>query len=232
MPEEVRLHCFEPFFTTKGDQHGSGLGLAMVHGIVRRHEGQIEIDSTPGKGTTVTISLLAYDDVQHPESPPSGEECLKSLRVLVVDDEPAVREVLTVCLWEDGHTVDTASDGQEGLAKIQSGGKWDIVLTDRAMPRMNGDQLAAEIRKIEPEMPIVLVTGFADIMGDVGDQPELIDVVVRKPFTLASIRSGIAKAMARRKPQSEARNDTLGADAKCLAEAAPETAAHDDLGCR
>ncbi len=232
MPEEVRMRCFEPFFTTKGDQHGLGLGLAMVHGIIRRHEGQIEIDSTPGKGTTVTISLVAYDDVQYPETQPGGEEYLKSLRVLVVDDEPAVREVLTVCLWEDGHTVDTASDGQEGLAKIQGGGKWDIVLTDRAMPRMNGDQLAAEIRKIEPDMPIVLVTGFGDIMGDVGDQPELVDVVVRKPFTLASIRTGIAKAVARRKSQLESTNVTSGSGAEHLAESAPETIEHRDAGCR
>lgn len=194
MPEEVRMRCFEPFFSTKGELHGSGLGLSMVHGIVRRHEGGIEIDSTPGQGTTVTISLLPYEDAPQTEVVVKGAESVNPLRVLVVDDEPSVREVLSICLWEDGHTVETAANGMEALGKIRSG-ELDIILTDRAMPGMNGDEFAAEARKIVPDLPIILVTGFADLMGDVGDRPEAIDVVVRKPFTLATIRAGIAKAL-------------------------------------
>ncbi len=112
--------------------------------------------------------------------------------------------------------MDSASDGPEALEKISTS-PWDIVLTDRAMPKMNGDQLAAEIRKIEPSMPIVLVTGFADLMRDVGDQPAAIDVIVRKPFTLETLREGMSRAMAAHQPEPAA----IAENPAPLVEAAP-----------
>ncbi len=195
MPEDVRLRCFEPFFTTKDEQLGSGLGLAMAHGIVRRHEGQIQMESLPNKGSTVTVTLVAYDDARLPEALDTPAPALTPMRVLIVDDQPSVREVLTMCLKEDGHLVESAVDGLSALEKVRSA-PWDIVLTDRAMPKMNGDQLAQEIRKLQPGIPVVLVTGFADLMRDVGDQPSAIDAVVRKPFTLQTLREGMTKAIA------------------------------------
>ncbi len=106
-----------------------------------------------------------------------------------------MREVLTVCLGEDGHFVDGEADGLAALERFRKT-PWDIVLTDRAMPKMNGDQLAVEIKKLDPAMPVVMITGFGDLMRDVGDQPPGVDAVVRKPFTMETLREGMNKAMA------------------------------------
>ncbi len=194
MSEKVRLRCFEPFFSTKAER-GTGLGLAMVHGIVRRHEGEIEVVSAPGHGTTVSLTLLAFDDAVVPELAIRRPARSRPLRVLVVDDEPSVREILDACLTEEGHTTVMACDGREGMEKFVAG-EWDVVLTDRAMPQMSGDVFAAAIKAHSPAMPVVLVTGFADLMQETGDHPKAIDVIVRKPFTLETLRTGIAQALA------------------------------------
>jgi CheY-like chemotaxis protein len=194
MAENVRLRCFEPFYSTKAD-HGTGLGLAMVFGIVRRHEGEIEVESSPGLGTTISISLLPHEEIKGTASAAGVPQASRPARILVVDDEPSVREVLQACFQEDGHFVGLAADGQEGLERFISG-QWDIVVTDRAMPRLNGDQLAAEIKKIRPDVPVILVTGFADVMHDVGDHPPEIDRIVAKPFTRNALREAVGQVLA------------------------------------
>jgi signal transduction histidine kinase len=194
MTEEVRARCLEPFFTTKVDQ-GTGLGLGSVYGTVRRHEGEIDIQSEPGRGTSVTISLPIEKDLKRPEAPKLAPDFAKPLRILVVEDEPLVREVLTVYLAEDKHQITVAADGREGLEKFKSGGPFDLVLTDRAMPEMHGDALAAEIKKIAPQQPIILLTGFGDLMSGAGEQPTGVDMVVSKPFTLTTLRNAIGKIM-------------------------------------
>lgn len=193
MTEEVRSRCLEPFFSTK-DKHGTGLGLGIVYGIVRRHDGAIEIHSTPGQGTTVTIFLPLYEEKQPlpPPEPPGVIE--KPLRILVVEDEPLVREVIEAYLREDRHTIETTANGREGLEKYRAG-TYDLVLTDRAMPEVNGDILAAEIKKINPHQPVILLTGFGDLMTGAGEKPEGVDMVVSKPFTLDSLRRAMTKAM-------------------------------------
>jgi signal transduction histidine kinase len=192
MTEEVKARCFEPFFTTK-EGEGAGLGLGSVYGIVRRHDGEIDIQSEPGRGTSVAISL-PLDRGDKPQAPRPGSAATEPLRVLVVEDEPMVREVLGVYLSEDNHEVTMAENGREGLQKFCDG-TFDIVLTDRAMPEMNGDELAAEIKKIRPDQPVVLLTGFGDLMSGAGEQPEGVDFVVSKPFTLNTLRNAIQKAV-------------------------------------
>ena len=128
-----------------------------------------------------------------PPLPPSAHHRPDPLQILIVDDEPSVREVLSTCLAVEGHNVGTANDGVDGLARFCSG-RWDVVLTDRAMPRMSGDQLAKAIRQVNAEVAIVLVTGFAESAADLG----VIDSVVKKPFTIASLRDGIGQALNRR----------------------------------
>jgi DNA-binding response OmpR family regulator len=108
----------------------------------------------------------------------------------VVEDEPLVREVITVYLDEDKHQVVTAENGRLGLEKFKAG-TFDLVMTDRAMPEMNGDQLAVEIKKLRPDQPILLLTGFGDLMSGAGEQPPGVDLVVSKPFTLATLRNAI-----------------------------------------
>lgn len=190
MTEEVRQRCLEPFFSTK-EEHGTGLGLGIVYGIVRRHEGSIEINSAPSRGTTVTITLPLYKGVASVAKPAAAIPSLRSLRILVVEDEPLVREVITVYLSEDEHEVETAANGLEGLEKFKAG-RFDVVLTDRAMPEMPGDVLAAEIKKIAPSQPVILLTGYGDLISGAGERPGGVDLVVSKPFTLAMLRDAIA----------------------------------------
>jgi CheY-like chemotaxis protein len=193
MTEEVRSRCLEPFFSTK-DEHGTGLGLGIVYGIIRRHDGTIEIDSAPGKGATVSILLPLYKEQARPPIPEPAGMMERPLHLLVVEDEPLVREVIEVYLREDNHIVQTAANGREGLEKYRAG-TFDIVLTDRAMPEVNGDVLAAEIKKINPHQPVILLTGFGDLMIGSGEKPEGVDLVVSKPFSLNSLREALLKAI-------------------------------------
>ena len=195
MTEEVRAQCLEPFFSTK-EIEGTGLGLGSVYGIVRRHEGQIDIQSEPQRGTSISISLPLDKGDKRPEPSRLASAAVAPLRILVVEDEPLVREVLGVYLDEDKHTVTLAVNGRDGLEKYQAG-EFDLVMTDRAMPEMNGDQLAQEIRKLNASQPILLLTGFGELMMGSGEQPPGVDLVVSKPFTLTTLRNAIAKVMGR-----------------------------------
>jgi len=194
MSEDVKARCLEPFFSTKDDQ--GGLGLGSVYGIVRRHDGEIDIRSEAGRGTTVAISLPIEKAAKPPEAPKPTPAAGATLRILVVEDEPLVREVLSVYLAEDKHEVTVAENGRDGLEKYQSG-TFDLVMTDRAMPEMNGDELAQEIKKLNSQQPILLLTGFGDLMSGAGEQPAGVDLVVSKPFTLTTLRNAIAKVTMR-----------------------------------
>ena len=195
MSEEIKARCLEPFFSTKQDV-GTGLGLGAVYGIARRHQGEIDIQSAPGRGTSVAVSL----PLEHrapaaaPARPAPAAE--PALRILVVEDEPLVREVLGVYLAEDNHQVTTAENGREGLEKFRAG-EFDLVMTDRSMPEMNGDALAAAIKQLRPAQPVLLLTGFGDIMAGAGELPAGVDLVVSKPFTLTTLRTAIAKITAK-----------------------------------
>ena len=115
----------------------------------------------------------------------------RSLRILVVDDEPSVRSVITAHLHDEGHRVETAEDGVRGLERYV-GESWDLVLTDRVMPGMSGDELATAIKRINPKTPVVLVTAFADRPPDPEGQRSPFDLVIRKPFTRDTLRAAIA----------------------------------------
>jgi CheY-like chemotaxis protein len=167
-----------------------------VHGIVRRHDGEIDIQTEEGRGTSISVSLPLEKSARPPEAPKPAIPPSQTLRVLVVEDEPLVREVICVYLGEDHHEFVTAENGRDGLEKYKTG-TFDLVLTDRAMPEMNGDALAVEIKKIKADQPVVLLTGFGDLMSGSGEQPPGVDLIVSKPFTFATLRNAIAKATGR-----------------------------------
>lgn len=194
MDEETRARCFEPFFSTKSEQ-GSGLGLAMVYGIVQRHEGRIEVESAIGRGTVMRVYLPA--DSAPAEGTVVREDAVsvRPLRILFVEDKPLVREVVVEHLLRQGHTVDVASDGMQGLERFLSS-RYDLVITDLAMPVMSGEQLAAEIKKIAPNKPIILLTGFGDQRASQNAYSHLVDYVLIKPVTLFALREAIAKVTA------------------------------------
>ena len=194
MTEEVRRRCFEPFYTTKG-VHGSGLGLAMVHGVVQRHSGTVAVASELGHGTTITVRVPISTVKIVPAAPEAPVKSSRSYRVLVVDDEPLLCAVVEAFLSCAGHQVTTAANGTEALRLFECG-SFDLVITDKAMPDMNGEQLAATIHFRAPNMPVVLMTGFGDEIKATGKMPAHIHAILSKPVTEDSLRAVLAKAVA------------------------------------
>jgi len=192
MTADARQRCLEPCFSTKGER-GTGLGLSMVFGIVQRHSGSIDLRSEPGKGTTFIITLpLQNADPVAASAPAPVCAQQRSLRVLVVDDEAPVRDTLGAVLAVEGHEIEFAKDGVEGLERFDAG-QFDLVITDKAMPEMSGDQMAAAIKKRAPKMPIILLTGFG-LFHEKGDFPD-VDVLTSKPIRIPALLEAIASAM-------------------------------------
>jgi signal transduction histidine kinase len=192
MSEEVRSRCLEPFFSTKGEK-GTGLGLSMVFGIIKRHEGTVEIESAPGNGTTFRICLpvltAASDDAR--------EEALttaRSLHVLVVDDEAVTRGVLTSYLASDGHSVVTATNAREALGFFETR-TFDLMITDYAMPGMNGLELAGAVRQKHAAQPVILVSGFPPATLGRDGEPTGVSLVMAKPVALRELRRALVSVM-------------------------------------
>jgi signal transduction histidine kinase len=193
MTEETHRQCFEPFFTTKGAD-GSGLGLAMSLGIVTRHGGRIEVESSPAAGTKFTLEFPVSRLGERP-IPLDLKGATEPLRVLVVDDNKEILKILAAYLGRDRHSVVVAESGTQALRRL-SEGKFDLVIADRAMPRMSGDELAARVGQVNPEMPFIILTGFADVL-----KPEQanVDLVLSKPAGLNDLRMAIHEAFRRRR---------------------------------
>ncbi|MFW6045220.1 MAG: PAS domain S-box protein, partial [Planctomycetota bacterium] len=192
MSEEEQARCLDPFFTTKTES-GAGLGLSTVSGIVKRHEGQIEVRSEKGEGTTVRIILPATEQVEADDTQRNKHDT-GHLKVLVAEDEPQQRELMEEYLRMDDHQVNTAPDGQKGLTEFMDG-YYDLVITDRSMPELNGDRLAREIKKEAPETPVIMMTGFGDMMDAAEEKVEGVDLVVSKPVSQDKLREAIADLM-------------------------------------
>jgi CheY-like chemotaxis protein len=166
----------------------------MAHGIVTRHGGVVTVESALGEGTTVNVLLPAvHVQTDHGDRAGHDQPLTGPQRVLVVDDEPMVRQVVAEYLATDGHEVEQASNGLDALEKFRAR-SFDAVITDRAMPDMNGDQLAVAIKRILPDTPIILLTGFGDMMHAGAEHPVGVDVIVSKPPTLAAVRQGLMDA--------------------------------------
>jgi signal transduction histidine kinase len=193
MTDEVRQRCLEPFFTTKGDR-GTGLGLSMVYGIVQRHHGTVGINSEVGKGSTFIICIPHQPAKPQSVLPAPPMKVLQQLHVLVVDDEPMVRTIIGAYLERDGHTVEVADAGRDGLEKFREG-RFDLVVVDRAMPNMSGDQVATVIRSIDPNVPIIMLTGFGAMMKDADEKPTAVDLIVGKPVTMDDLRAAITEVI-------------------------------------
>ena len=199
MDEDTRRRCLEPFVTTKGER-GTGLGLAMVYGAVRRHGAEIEIESAPGKGTTMRISF-PVPVVQ----PVTGEKVGPALavplrqRILVVDDDPLLIKSLRDTLETDGHQIVAAGGGQEGIdifRKEYVGGEpFAVVITDLGMPYVDGRQVASEVKKLSPTTPVIMLTGWGQRLVAEDDVPPHVDQVLNKPPKLRELREALAKCL-------------------------------------
>ncbi|MCX6045796.1 MAG: ATP-binding protein [Chloroflexi bacterium] len=192
MDAETQRRCFEPFFSTKG-MYGTGLGLSVVYGIVQRHQGRIEVESTLGQGTTFRIYLPI--PLQMPEFAPRIPLTTETpLHILVVDDDPFVRDVIVEYLHYAHHSTETATNGWEGLKKIR-GSHFDLVITDHAMPKLNGEGLAIAIKAATIVTPVILLTGFGEFMKTGSMVSKTVDYVMSKPFTLDKLQQAIASVM-------------------------------------
>jgi signal transduction histidine kinase/ActR/RegA family two-component response regulator len=196
MDEETRRRCLEPFFTTKGER-GTGLGLAMVYGMVRRHSAELEIDSTLHRGTTMRITFAAaHTGAAAPPQAVASAAAPRPLSVLLVDDDPLVLESLRATLGSDGHKIAAADGGQAGINAFveaqQRGEKFDVVITDLGMPHIDGRRVAAAIKAASSATPVILLTGWGQRLVDDGDIPPHVDHVLNKPPKLRDLRAALS----------------------------------------
>jgi PAS domain S-box-containing protein len=199
MTADTRRRCLELFFTTKGER-GTGLGLAMVYGIVQRHHGDIEIDSSPGKGTRVQLVFKASDPEQ-PKASIAAPTLPEGLRMLVIDDDTIILESMEVVLKNSGFEVVTASGGQQGIdafaAALQQKAPFDMVITDLGMPCVDGRRVASAIKGLSPMTPIIMLTGWGQRMASDGETPAHVDRVLGKPPKPLELRNTIAELASR-----------------------------------
>jgi signal transduction histidine kinase len=195
MDEETRRRCLEPFFTTKGER-GTGLGLAMVYGMIQRHSAEFEIESSVGRGTLMRIAFPAYTQpvfaTQRVDAPLGP---MRRLRVLVVDDDPIIIKALEDALGGDGHIVVSAGGGQMGLDTFASArgttNEFALVITDLGMPHIDGRRVAEGIKRLSPKTPVIMLTGWGNRMLAERDTPPHVDRVLSKPPRLLELRGAL-----------------------------------------
>ena len=186
MDEKTRQRCLEPFFSTKAQRGGTGLGLAMVYGMMQRHDGIIEIDSAPGRGTCVRLIFPIQEKPPQTVRGTSPQvKPKRSLHILCIDDDAQVRQLLDDCLTHFNHRVMVASGGEHGMELFRTAmlknQPYEVVITDLGMPKMDGHQVARTIKAESPNTPIIMMTGWGTIMREEGETASEVDAVIGKP---------------------------------------------------
>ena len=201
MDEQTRKRCLEPFFSTKAQRGGTGLGLAMVYGTMQRHQGAIEIDTVPGAGTSIRLIFPIQKVVSETKStavapPPAA----RSLRILCIDDELIIGQILTDYLSSLSHSVTATVGGKDGLDSFRNAAlqnqPFDIVITDLGMPDMDGHEVARAIKTESPKTPVLMMTGWGNIMTDEGEHAPEVDAVIAKPPNVKELNALLLKLAA------------------------------------
>ena len=199
MDEETLAKIFDPFFSTKPLGDGTGLGLSVVHGIVKNHDGSITVISKPGQGTTFHVFLpVALDavaalglDISAPKVFPIGNE-----NILLVDDEEEVVNVEKEILASFGYGVTVCTCPEDALQRFrEQPERFDLVITDMTMPKMTGDQLVREILTIRPGMPVILCTGFSEIINKDKAKSMGIREYIVKPFDMDDFVASVRRVL-------------------------------------
>jgi signal transduction histidine kinase/ActR/RegA family two-component response regulator/HAMP domain-containing protein len=206
MNEETSRRCLEPFFSTKG-KRGTGLGLAMVYGVMERHDGKIEIESKPGQGTTMRL-IFPVRQLETPTArKPEKESQPGPFRILFIDDEATLRELMQTLLGRDGHQVEAPDGGMAGVEAFRAARKrnepFDIVITDLGMPYMDGREVAAAVKHESPDTPVVMLTGWGAFMKQDNDMPMHVDGLLGKPPRIGEIRAMLRRVVHR--PDTQAK---------------------------
>ncbi len=202
MTEELQKRIFEPYFTTKVKGQGTGMGLSVVHNIIMSHKGDIHVSSKTGKGTTFKILFPIIK--QEAKNVPSNEEtplAEGTEHVLLVDDEQSVRDVHREMLISLGYRVTTASDGQQALDLFRADtAQFDLLFTDMTMPGLTGAELSRESLLLRPDLPIIICTGFSDLLDSSQAEKLGISAFLYKPVTLANMARIMKKALTGNSP--------------------------------
>jgi PAS domain S-box-containing protein len=189
MAAEVRQRIFDPFFTTKGVK-GTGLGLSVVYGIMQRHGGEIDAQSSPGQGTTFTLRFhVAAGAVEAPSQSTRGSD-VRPRHILLIDDDPTVRRTMAELLQEVGHSVVVAEGGAEGLAHLGQN-RVDLVITDLGMPGMTGWEVARAVKLVTSHPPVILLTGWGERPANHSEHADLVDRILGKPVRLDELLATI-----------------------------------------
>jgi CheY-like chemotaxis protein len=194
MTEEVKKRIFDPFFTTKGVTN-SGLGMSVSYGIIKRHGGEILVESGPGRGSTFILHLptgYGEEESKVREKPPGKE--VRPARILVIDDEESVRDILSRMLRVKGHQVVVASNGEEGIERFKKG-EFDLVFTDLGMPKISGWDVGRAIKGMNSKVPIAMITGWGMELNREKMSESGIDLVVSKPFNFDRVIQLVSEAI-------------------------------------
>jgi signal transduction histidine kinase/ActR/RegA family two-component response regulator len=197
MDEDTRRRCLEPFYTTKGER-GTGLGLAMVYGMIQRHSAELEIESAAGQGTTVRLSFPAHTSSLVSTTRQAQPAVVsRRLRILLVDDDPMLIKSLQDTLQEDGHVITATHGGQAGIDAFAAGQQraepFDVVITDLGMPHVDGRKVASSIKALCSTTPVILLTGWGQRLIAANEIPPHVDRVLSKPPRLHELRAALSE---------------------------------------
>jgi CheY-like chemotaxis protein len=196
MTEEVKKRIFDPFFTTKGVT-SSGLGMSVSYGIIKRHGGEILVESEPGKGTAFILHLPIGYGEEVTETKERAEKPLGTIRharILVIDDEEAVRDILSRMLRTKGHQVEVAGDGDEGIERFKKQ-PFDLVFTDLGMPKMSGWDVGKTLKELDHKIPVIMITGWGMELDRGKMNENGIDLIISKPFNFDQVTHLIFEAL-------------------------------------
>jgi CheY-like chemotaxis protein len=197
MSEETKSRIFDPFYTTRGSE-GTGLGMSIADAIISKHGGDIRVESEQGKGSDIIIRLpLADSAAVEPVEIDSPAPVQRSATILVVDDERMFGEVIGQMLVEGGHRATVVTTTSEALAVIEKG-RYDILVTDLAMPEMSGCELARAAKGIDPDLAIILMTGFDSVEDRREIEKSGIDLVLNKPVQHDRLLEAMSEALGMR----------------------------------
>ncbi len=190
MTAEVLDQCLDPFFSTKNEL-GTGLGLALADGLMQRYGGVMRMSSIPCAGTTVELRfMIAIEEPRNPDCP--SEFDTKRLKIMIVDDEKEIGYFMTRFLERDNHYVEFKSNSREALERIREG-NFDLIIADRAMPDIGGDELARRVKTLKGNEKFIMATGFGDLMLAASETPDGVDMVLPKPVSQESLRRALEK---------------------------------------
>jgi CheY-like chemotaxis protein len=199
MDEATRARIFEPFFTTKPSGEGSGLGLAMVYGVIKQSEGHVMVESAPGRGARFSVLLPFAREAAEPTVPegvPSSGS--HDATVLVVEDEAMIRNVVANALRGEGYRVRVAQNGEDALALVRREAlSIDLLLTDVVMPKLGGVRLAEALHRTQTGLRVLFISGYSEDLVASGHVGNHDDLFLAKPFTSQALLEQVARALSR-----------------------------------